>query len=152
MRRSEREITNREEIDDILRRAPVVHVAMVDNGEPYVVPMHFGYDGKCLYLHSAPEGRKIDVLRRNPRVSFETFVDFEYVPATEACGWSTRYRSVIGAGAASFITAREEKIKALDTLMSKVTTGPFVYTEKGMAAVTIIKVTIETISGKKLGY
>ena len=56
MRRQEREITDKEMILDILNRSQIVHLGLVDEGEPYVVPMNYGYvmdDKLTLYLHSA---------------------------------------------------------------------------------------------------
>ncbi len=58
VRRHEKEITDRRRIEEILESAKVVHLAMVDGDEPYVVPMYFGYADRCLYLHSAPAGRR----------------------------------------------------------------------------------------------
>ena len=67
MHRNEREITDKKDIDDIIRRCRVCHLAMCDEGQPYVVPLNFGYDGGFLYFHAAPEGRKIDIIKRNRR-------------------------------------------------------------------------------------
>jgi len=58
LRRSDKEITNRSEIDDILGRASICHLGLNAGGECYVVPVNFGYDGACLYIHSAKEGGK----------------------------------------------------------------------------------------------
>jgi uncharacterized protein len=66
MRRDEKEIGYPREVRAILERARVVRVAMVDGARPYLVPLSFALDGDDLVLHSAQEGRKLDVLRRNP--------------------------------------------------------------------------------------
>jgi nitroimidazol reductase NimA-like FMN-containing flavoprotein (pyridoxamine 5'-phosphate oxidase superfamily) len=58
MRRKDREITDRAEIEAILNEAPVCRIGLAEGGEPYIVPMCFGYDGTFLYLHSAPEASK----------------------------------------------------------------------------------------------
>ena len=72
--RREREITDLQEILGILDRAKIVHVGMIDGDMPYVVPMNYGYtmeDGKLtIYLHGAKWGRKLDVMRANPKVFF----------------------------------------------------------------------------------
>ena len=71
MRRQEREISDRAAIDAIIRACQVCRLGMVDGDLPYIVPMSFGYDGRALYFHCATQGRKLDVLRRRPRVCFE---------------------------------------------------------------------------------
>jgi hypothetical protein len=52
MRRSDREITHRERIDEIIRGCEVCHLGMADRDQPYVVPVSFGYDGQDVYFHS----------------------------------------------------------------------------------------------------
>ncbi|NMC96524.1 MAG: pyridoxamine 5'-phosphate oxidase family protein, partial [Deltaproteobacteria bacterium] len=71
MRKKERAIKDRKDIDGIIRRCRVCRLAMSDDDQPYIIPLNFGYDGFCLYFHAAPEGRKIDILKRNNRVGFE---------------------------------------------------------------------------------
>ena len=63
--RREREVTDINEIIGILDRAKIVHVGMVDEGKPYIVPMNYGYpleDGRLtFYLHSAVKGDKLEL-------------------------------------------------------------------------------------------
>jgi len=151
VRKSEREIKDKAEVEGILARALVIHIAVADGEEPYVVPMNFGYGGGHIWLHTAAEGRLTDVLRRNSKVCFETYVDFEMVPGQNACGWSTKYRSVIGYGKAAFVTARDEKIRGLDCIMAKVAKGRFEYREEALARTSVIRIDIESMTGKKLG-
>ena len=152
MRRTEREITERQLIDDILRRATVVYLAMADDGSPYVLPLYFGYDGTALYLHSALEGRKIEILRRNPRVSFAVHVDDAVIPGEVGCAWSARYRSVLGEGEVRFLEAPEERQYALDTLLGKFAEGPFTYHADVLARTAVLRVEIQRLSGKQAGY
>ena len=81
MRRNDREIKDRKEIDGIIRRCRVCRLAMCDDGQPYIVPLNFGYDGRFLYFHAAPEGRKIDIIKRNNRVGFEFDILHDIVTA-----------------------------------------------------------------------
>ena len=75
MTRRELEITNQKEIQDILDQSKVLHLGLVDNGMPYIVPMNYGYtmeEGKLtLYVHGAATGYKLDVIRSNPTCCFE---------------------------------------------------------------------------------
>ena len=149
MRRSERAIAERADLDVILHRAEIVYLAMNEGGKPYVVPMNFGYDGTALYLHSALEGRKIGILQRQPQVSFAVTADYRSVPAETACGWTARYRSVMGAGVASFLASPEEKARGLDILMAKFGVKPSLYPAATLDRVAVIKVEIRELSGKQ---
>lgn len=75
MRRSDREITDLGEILSIINDCKVIHLAMVDDGVPYLLPLNFGYvcesGAFSFFCHSAREGRKLDTLRKNPTVAFE---------------------------------------------------------------------------------
>lgn len=153
MRRKDKEITNKETIEKILEKAEVIRLAMVDEGEPYLVAMNFAYIEGSLYMHSAKQGRKIDVLTKNNKVAFQTDTDVALVMAEEACESTTRYMSVVGTGNAFLIDEKEEKIKVLDAIMTKYTgrTG-FEYAEKAFERTLVIKVVINSMTGKKSGY
>ena len=104
MRRKDREITGRENIEPILQACKVCRVAMTGtDGWPYVIPMNFGYtwdeDGLTLYFHGGVKGKKIDSLRADPRVCFE--MDCEEGLTGEgdlACRYSYAFSSIVGYG------------------------------------------------------
>jgi nitroimidazol reductase NimA-like FMN-containing flavoprotein (pyridoxamine 5'-phosphate oxidase superfamily) len=150
MRRKDKEIKSRSAINAVLKDALVLALALSDRGRPYVVPMNFGYDGKCLYLHSAPRGRKIGILKKNPNVCFEAFVQARLVKARDACSWGMRYQSVIGFGKASFIKNAEEKKKALNIIMKKYSGREnHEFSPASLEKVCLIKVRIISLTGKK---
>lgn len=108
MRRHDREITDSREILSIVNDCKVIRLAMLDEqGLPYIIPLNFGYrfaDGVfTFYCHSAREGRKLELLRRDPRVSFEMDCRGELQSADHACGYGYYYASVIGSGTAELI-------------------------------------------------
>ena len=113
---------------------------------PYVVPLCFGYEAGALFFHSATEGRKLEILQKNPSVSFEIDIDLELIRSGGHC--SLKYRSVIGSGKASLIKASEDKCKALDLIMRHCHQEPIAYPEPVLLGVTIIKVEIEEMTGK----
>jgi len=98
MRKAEREIKDQRELEDVIRRAEVCRLAMIDDGVPYIVPMNFGYRDGTFYFHCAREGRKLDILRKHPRVCFELEADVRLAKGGAPCKWSTSYESVIGWG------------------------------------------------------
>src|SRR4030042_5421966 len=103
MRRKEKEIAEREVLEKILHKAPVCHLAMSDQDQPYVVPLNFGYNDNALYFHCAQEGKKLDILRKNNRVCFEVDVDHELVKGESACEWGMKGRGGVGIGTACWI-------------------------------------------------
>lgn len=109
MRRKDKQITDIKIIEEILAKADVCRIAMCDGGVPYLVPVNFGYRDRALYIHSAHEGRKMDILKKNDHVCFEVETDVEILEGDAACDWGTRYRSVIGSGRARFIEESTEK-------------------------------------------
>jgi uncharacterized protein len=149
MRRLEREIVDREEIDSVIHSCLVCRLGLTDGKEPYIVPLNFGYDGLAFYFHSAPAGRKIDLLRRHNRVCFELESIEGMIEAEEACHWGIRYRSVMGGGTAYLVEDLDEKRYALSLLMEHYSPGSFSFPESSVKATAIIKVCIETISGKQ---
>ena len=148
MRRKDREISDRGTIDDIIRRCRVCRLGMCDNGQPYVVPMSFGYDGQCIYLHAATEGKKIDILQRNSRVCFEFDILDEVVPSDTACSWGMRYESVIGAGSAEIVTEREAKSAALAQIMRQYNSDAWTFDEHQLAGTLVLCIGIEEVTGK----
>jgi nitroimidazol reductase NimA-like FMN-containing flavoprotein (pyridoxamine 5'-phosphate oxidase superfamily) len=152
MRRADKEITDRNIIDSVLRKSLVCRIAMYDGEMPYVVPLSFGYDGKNIYLHSAKDGRKIDILKRNPNLCFEFETECEVLPAERACSFTMRYRSVIGYGNACFLEDSEEKIAAMRIIMRHYTDKTFAFTEKDVENIAVIRIDIKEITGKQSGF
>ena len=149
MRRKEKEITDKNEIESIIRKSMVCRLGLADDGAPYVVPLCFGYDNGALFFHSAKEGRKIEILTKNNQVCFEFDIDPEVKSGKTACAWGMKYRSVIGFGKAVFIEDPEERRKALDVIMRQYADGDFEYSEKSFEKALVIKVEIESMTGKK---
>lgn len=149
MRRNEKEISDRSEIDAIIRRSQVCRLGMSDNGQPYIVPLCFGYDGSALYFHCAQDGRKRDILRRNNRVCFEFDRVEGLIEAEAGCDWGIRYQSVMGTGAAEWIEDITQKKTALDCLMAQYAGKTYVFPPGMVKQTGVVKVLIESISGKQ---
>ncbi|MEX1308485.1 MAG: pyridoxamine 5'-phosphate oxidase family protein [Eubacteriales bacterium] len=153
MRRKDREITDRSEIDQILKEAEVLHLALNDNGTPYALCVNFGYDGEALYIHGANAGRKIDILNENPIVCFQAYTDYAMVVKKKASHFTARYRSVVGMGKAEFITTSEDKRYGLDVLMKGCAPGEeYSFGDEVVGRTAVIKIAIESITGKQNGF
>ena len=152
MRRKDRAISNLAAIEDIVRKSLVCRLGLAEEDQPYVVPLNFGFRDNALYFHSAPKGKKIDMLRRNSKVCFEFDLDHEIVADEQACKWGMKYRSVIGFGKATIVEDMAEKIEGLDAIMDQYSVRSFVYPEVKLENTVIIKVEIESMTGKQSGY
>jgi len=152
MRRKEREITDPAAMEAILRRATVCRVAFGGKDGPYVVPMSFGYDARRLYLHCAPEGKKLERLREDPRVAFEVDLDHELVRGPTACDWTLRYRSVVGSGVASLVTSPEEKRRGLDVLMRQHGGALGPVPDGAVSRACVLRIEVREMTGKQSGY
>lgn len=153
MRRKDRQITDETAIRAILDKAQVLHLAMIDGDRPYVVPLHYGYsliDGRLtLYLHSAKEGRKLDVLQKNGRVAFVLETDVSSISGGEiACKYGAAYASVMGEGKAVFLADPAKKAAGLQVLMKIQTGREFTITEAMTESVAVLRVDVETYSAK----
>jgi uncharacterized protein len=152
MRKKEYEINDFTEIEEMLNRAEVCRLGLADGGTPYIVPMNFGYRDRALYFHTGQAGKKIDILRNNSTVCFEVEIDAEIVRSDTACGWGMKYRSAVGTGRALFIEDQAGKKEALDIIMAHYdSAGVWEYRDKSFEKACIIKVIIESVTGRKAG-
>ena len=149
MRRADKEITSKAAIEGIISRSLVCRLALADENQPYIVPLCFGYKDNSLYFHSAVQGKKIDIIKKNNRVCFEFDVDSEVIKADKACEWGLQYKSVVGFGQASFLEDSESKRRALDIIMKQYSGESSTYPETKLKHTVIIKVDIQHMTGKQ---
>lgn len=152
MTKRERQVTDEKQIMAILDAGKVLHLGLAVNDEPYVVPMNYGYtheNGKLVvYLHSAVQGKKLDIMRANPKVFFE--IDCNRMPfeGKLPCQYGMVYSSVMGKGIATIVEDVEEKIKAMTILMKTQTGKDFTFNEKLVSIVAVIRIDVEEYTAK----
>ncbi len=151
MRRKEKQITEQTEVDAVIKGSRVCRLAMVDGNKPYVVPLNFGYAFPYLYFHSASEGRKLDVIRKNPHVCFEFDHLEKLIKNREACEWGAAFKSVIGEGQAVLVTDIETKEKAMHCIMAQYSGRSFEFPRESLERTAVIQVKISEMTGKKSG-
>ena len=149
MRRDDREVTQTDEIEKIIAACKVCRLGITDETAPYVVPLNFGYNAGVLYFHSAPEGKKVDLLKQNPRVCFEMDRIIKMITHEDACEWGVKYESVIGYGQARIIESDDEKVEALDRIMSQYSKKSYSYPEDALKKTLLFKVVIEAMTAKR---
>ena len=149
MRRDEREVTDPEAMAAILADGTVCHLGFAVENEPYVVPVSYGYADGVIYVHCAPEGRKLDMLQQNARVCFEVTAQEELVRRDVPCTWGYRYRSVIGWGQGRLLSDAQAKAAGMDAIMTHYGgVGPFEYQANALDLVVILAIEITEMTGK----
>ena len=152
MTKRERQITDPSQILNILDTAKVLHLGLAVDNEPYVVPMNYGYtmeDGHMIvYLHSALKGKKLDMIRANPKVFFELDCDLAPFEGMVACRYGLSYSSVMARGEARIVEDVEEKKKAMSILMKTQTGKDFSFDEKLVSIVAVIRVDVSEYTAK----
>ena len=151
MRRSDKEVTDHRELEEIIRSSPVCRIGLCDGDHPYVVPVCFGYEAGMIYIHSNPGGKKMEILRKNPKVCIEIDSGIEHVPAESPCNNGMKYRSVIAFGTCRILQGEDEKKLALQIILEHYGLKREDIPDFSPDGVEVISIDIETISGKKSG-
>ena len=147
-------ITEKDEIEQIIAKCTVCFVGLADTDlTPYVIPRNFGYKEGTVYLHSAQEGRSIDILSRNPQIciTFSTDHALVFQHPQVACSYRMRSKSVIGWGTVIFEEDFDKKKEALDIIMHQYTQKEFTYSDPAVKNVKIWKVALDTLTCKVFG-
>ena len=152
MTKRELQVTDENQIREILDTAKVLHLGMCVDNEPYVVPMNYGYtmeEGKLVfYLHSAVRGKKLDMLRANPKVFVELDCDRQPFEGEKPCQYGLAYSSLMGRGTARIIEDVEEKMAAMTALMKTQVQKDFTFNEKLVSIVAVVRIDVEEYTAK----
>jgi nitroimidazol reductase NimA-like FMN-containing flavoprotein (pyridoxamine 5'-phosphate oxidase superfamily) len=151
MRRADKEIKDRGEMEAIIERAAICHLGLSKDDIPYVVPVNFGYRDGCVYFHCAREGAKLDFIRHNENVCVEFDTDLQMRVDDVACEWSFKYQSVIGFGKAHIIDDLDLEKRALDIIMEHYSDKTYAYVDSRVDGIMIVKIEIERMTGKGAG-
>ena len=152
MRKDNQEIKDPLIIEEILKLSRICRIGMADEGKPYILPFNYGYRNRTIYIHCAPEGKKIDIIKQSPEVCFEIEQTSDIIKNETACNWATLYRSVVGYGNIEIVHDFDEKLEGLNIIMAH-NGGPDInkFEPKQVDAILILKLNIETITGKQSG-
>ena len=153
MRRKDREIIDEEIIEKIIKSCSSCRIGLVDDGEAYIVPLNFGYEkleNKInLYFHGAKEGRKIDIINKINKGTFQMDTDNKLHEAEKACRYSYRFASIMGVGEIYLLSSNEEKIKGLNFIMSQYTgKSKWDFDEEKLNATAVIKLEVKKLTCK----
>ena len=152
MRRSDREITDRNEMIEVMKRCDVCRLALNDEGYPYILPLNFGMEADeeniVLYFHGAVKGRKYELIEKDNRASFEMDCAHRLVVDEERGHCTMEYESVIGRGRVEMVP-EEEKREALRSLMKQYHPENVNFDERAMPRTGVFKLTVEEMTGKR---
>jgi hypothetical protein len=152
MRKTNQEIRDRQVLQEILQGAVICRIAMMDGDRPYILPVNYGYSDGCLFIHSAPEGKKIDLLRKNRQVCFEVEDRPEVIKGERACDWTTRYRSVVGYGEVEILTDEAGMRRGMEIIMAQHGAPDLIdFNQRNLDRMVILKLRITSMTGKKSG-
>jgi hypothetical protein len=150
MRRKDKEITDKDLINQIIAKAQVCRLGLSNHNKPYIVPISYGFDGTYIYFHTAVEGTKIDYISINPHICFELEHDVKIIMNDSlACKWTQSFYSVIGFGTVQEITDHQHKIKAFNQIMMHYSGKEWDFDEGMLNKTRLWKITIEQLTGKK---
>jgi nitroimidazol reductase NimA-like FMN-containing flavoprotein (pyridoxamine 5'-phosphate oxidase superfamily) len=155
MRRTDKEVADVDGKLEIIDKNRVCRLALSDDNQPYIVPLNYGYSFEnevlTLYFHSAREGRKMDIIKRNNRACFEIDCGGALVEGERPCSYSYVFESVVGMGRIVLLDTVAEKEEGLNRLMRHQAGGGAAYhfEEKMMERVVVYKMVVEAFWGKR---
>jgi len=152
MRRKDREVIDHEQLISILKECKIMHLGIHDNPFPYVVPLNYGYQFSetklTLYFHSSKLGKKIELLKINPKVAFTIDGFYDLVTHQIACKNTLLYRSLMGEGEIEFIENEVDKLAALKLIMIQQTGKEGSYTASAVNEVMVVRINVQNYCGK----
>lgn len=149
VRRQDR-LMDEQQARDILRTAEYGVLSMVDdNNQAYGIPVNFIWDGdEHIYIHCAPEGRKLRAIARHPKVSLCVVGRTHLLPRN----FTTEYESVVVFGTAHTGLSADERMHALHLLIDKLSPDfreiGDKYAHASFHRTEIIRIDITEYSGK----
>lgn len=152
MRRHDKEIRDPAIIKEILTNSRILRLGMVYNNEAYIIPVNYAYTDGMIYIHSAPQGRKMEILRSNNLVSFEIEYSEEIISDDKPCEWSAKYRSIMGKGTITIENDPVRKKAGLDLIMRRYgASGELIYDESSVSRMVLLILQITSLTGKQSG-
>ena len=156
MRRKDRQITDINKIIKIIEKCDVCRLGLFDDEYPYIIPLNFGYSCKdeklSLYFHSAQEGKKLDLIRKNNKVAFEMDCSTELITSGVPCDYTMTYESICGTGRLKILDDNE-KIMGLKYLMKKYSDKEYSdedFEDRILKVTNVLELKVNSIVGKAL--
>ena len=151
-RRRERGSHERSVIDAILDEALIAHLGIVDDGQPFVVPVLHARAGEVVYCHGSVAGRTMRALAAGAPACLTVSLLDGLVLARSAMHHSANYRSVMLLGRARQVQGEQEKLTALRAVVEHIVPGRWQEvrqpTSNELAATAVLALAIDEASAK----
>ncbi|AIQ21284.1 pyridoxamine 5-phosphate oxidase [Paenibacillus sp. FSL H7-0357] len=118
-----RECKDQEKIESFLQQARIGYLGLVDGNLPYVVPLNYVWSEGKLYIHGAGDGRRNQVMSKNPEVCFTVCEEYGTITDPVPAKTDTAYMSVMIFGQAEPIKDLDEATHVLQGLINKYVPG-----------------------------
>lgn len=157
MRRVDREIKDQKALKRLLSHSNYFILSLADGPEPYAVPLGYVYDesANSVYFHCAKEGRKIEIIKRNPRAWGLVVLDEGIIAG--AC--VNMYASAMFSGRVEFVQDDAEKRRAMTLIAEKLSRDvegvkqrlEKIFGGEGTARPNVVfaKIRLEELTGKR---
>lgn len=154
MRRKDRQVTDESKIRAVILDSQCCRLGFYDEGQVYIVPLSYGYAEEAgkqvFYFHSAPEGRKVELVGKCPSVGFELDTGYRLQTDGPPQACTAAFQSIIGTGVVEFVVETEEKIHGLNCIMEHYRgKGDWQYPEEMVKQVCIFKMTVTELACKE---
>lgn len=151
MRKSAREIKDEVQIKQLFEDCQTIRLALYDEPYPYVVPLSYGWeerDGRFyVYFHCAKEGKKLDLIAKNPNVCFETDILNGYVDTGHSV--TADYKSIIAFGKAERVYG-QELVHGLELLLKHCKKEEYSAEECAALGITaVVRISVEQLTEKQ---
>lgn len=148
MRRKDRLVTEEKAREIVEKTEYGMLCTTGSDGYPYAIAVSHVLHENCIYFHCALEGRKLDNIKDNPKVSM-SFVSKAEVDQGE---YTVRYESAVAVGIAKMIDDEEEKMLALKLICERYSPDMLAnhldYIQPRLKYTGVCRIDMESISGK----
>jgi len=150
MQKSELAITDPAELHALLGRGRVLRLAMCKDGQPYVLPMNYGWAPPAIYMHTARKGLKLEYLAANPKVAFEVTPHWELARGPNPCKWDTAYECVLGRGRAVVVEDEAERMQGLMAVAAHyLGQAPSALPRANAARPLVLRIDVDSLTGRR---
>lgn len=123
MRQAKLECTDEGKINSFLTESKTGYLGLSDENIPYVVPLNYVWFEGDIYFHGASEGRKVDIIRVNPRACFTVSEDLGTMTNPVPAKTDTAYMSVMIFGKIEKVEDWEKATSVMQVMLDKYVPG-----------------------------
>lgn len=120
MRKESREMSAEWALE-VFDKAPYITVSMTEeDGTPYGLPLSLvRTDENTFYFHCAKEGKKLDLLKKNPKVCLSAVTKCKPTIGPKDGSFTLEFKSAIAFGQAEIVENDAEKIEGLRAICNR---------------------------------